>query len=103
MQNYKWRYPGNSTTARSMVLPSTDREPPRTGQQQFFIRALVALYMGFLSMIVLHLFFFWCLYKVVIPALQKHAYSNMLKILKPKKGFFSDEKNLIFFIFLLKT
>ena len=35
-------------------------------------------------------------------SLRKHAYSNILKILPPKNGNFSD-KNLIFFIFLLKT
>ena len=31
--------------------------------------------------------------------LRKHAYSNILKILQPKKGKFSDKKILIFFIF----
>ena len=36
-------------------------------------------------------------------SLRKHAYSNILKILPPKNGNFSDKKNLIFFIFLLKT
>ena len=33
----------------------------------------------------------------------KKAYSNILKVLQPKKGIFSDKKNLIFFIFLLET
>ena len=33
---------------------------------------------------------------------KKHAYSNILKILQPKNGLFSDKKILIFFIFLLK-
>ena len=36
-------------------------------------------------------------------ALRNHAYSNILKILQPKKGKFLDNKNQIFFIFLLKT
>ena len=38
-------------------------------------------------------------------SLRNHVYSNILKILKQKKGKFSDKKksNLIFFIFLLKT
>ena len=34
--------------------------------------------------------------------LRKYTYSNILKILQPKKGKFSDKKDLIFFIFLLK-
>ena len=38
-----------------------------------------------------------------VITLRKHAYSNILKILPPKNGNFSDKKNLIFFIFLLKT
>ena len=33
---------------------------------------------------------------MTIP-LQKHAYSNILKILQPKIGKFSNKKNLIFF------
>ena len=36
-------------------------------------------------------------------SLRKHAYSNILNILQPKKEKFSDEKFWIFFIFLLKT
>ena len=35
--------------------------------------------------------------------LRKHAYSNILKILQPKKGKFSDKTILIVFIFFLKT
>ena len=33
----------------------------------------------------------------------KHAYSNILNILQPKKESFQIKKILIFFIFLLKT
>ena len=36
-------------------------------------------------------------------ALRKHAYSNILKNLPPKKWNFSDKNSDIFFIFLLKT
>ena len=36
-------------------------------------------------------------------SLQKHAYSNILKILPPKNENFQINKNLIFLIFLLKT
>ena len=35
--------------------------------------------------------------------LRKHAYSNTLKILPPQNVKFQIKKNLIFFIFLLKT
>ena len=35
--------------------------------------------------------------------LRKHAYSNILKILQPKKGKFSDKNSDIFHIFFLKT
>ena len=38
-----------------------------------------------------------------LQTLRKHAYSNTLKNLQPKKGKFSDKKILIFFIFFLKT
>ena len=34
---------------------------------------------------------------------RKHAYSNILKISAPKNEDFQTKKNLIFFIFLLKT
>ena len=37
------------------------------------------------------------------PPLRKRAYSNILKILPPKKENFQIKKNLIFFLFLLKT
>ena len=36
-------------------------------------------------------------------ALRKHSYSNILKILRPKKENFQIKKIPIFFIFLLKT
>ena len=36
-------------------------------------------------------------------SLRKHTYPNILKILPPKKGKFSDKHFDIFFIFLLKT
>ena len=36
-------------------------------------------------------------------SITKTAYSNILKILPPKNGNFSDKKNLIFFTFLLKN
>ena len=39
---------------------------------------------------------------VLSPLLRKHAYSNILKTLQPKKGKFQI-KILMFFIFLLKT
>ena len=35
--------------------------------------------------------------------LRKHAYLNILKILSPKNENFQTKKNLIFFLFLLKT
>ena len=34
---------------------------------------------------------------------EKHAYSNILKSLQPNEENFHMKKNLIFFIFLLKT
>ena len=39
----------------------------------------------------------------VASPLRKHAVSNILKILQPNTGKFSDKKILIFFLFLLKT
>ena len=35
--------------------------------------------------------------------LRNHAYSNILKVLQPNNETFQKKKNLIFFIFLLKT
>ena len=40
---------------------------------------------------------------VCVCALRKHAYSNILNILQPKKWKIFRYKVLIFFIFLLKT
>ena len=42
-------------------------------------------------------------YTYLTPVIRKHAYSNILKILQPKMENFLIKKNLIFFVFLLKT
>ena len=58
--------------------------------QFFSVRASVVSYVEFvLSLYVPHLACFWCLEKPLLRdcgiPLRKHAYSNILKILKPKK------------------